>query len=208
MKRTLLTLLALLPLLAFSQDTDKKDKNEPTENLTIPTKDGVIFYEQVAQCTDTQKDLYFKARKWFVDTFNSAKSVLQMEDKEEGSLAGKAFYTYDFNNGMSTSKVTIDFTLNLDIKEGKYRVQFYDMYGSNKNVNGGLAMLGALSGNYNASNDATTIRKVDYNLVLKDLTAGKRVKYNQKILDGMNNQVKFLFASLETAMKKPRKDDF
>lgn len=208
MKRTILTLLALLPLLAFGQDLAKKSKNEPIENLTIPTKEGVIFYEQVAQCSDNQKDLYFKARKWFVDTFNSAKSVLQMEDKDEGKLAGKAFYTYNFNNGMSTSKVTIDFTLNLDIKDGKYRVQFYDMYGSNTNVNGGLAILGALGGNFNATADATTIRKVDYNAVLKEHSLGKRVKYNQKILDGMNNQVKFLFTSLEAVMKNPRNDDF
>jgi hypothetical protein len=213
MTKLLLVVLAIAPLLSSAKDdvygTPRPKKViEKKENLIIPTKDGVIFYEQVAHCTDSQKELYLKARKWFVDTFRNANSVLQMDDKEDGKLAGKAFHTYSFNNGINTSNVNIDFTLNIDIKDGKYRVQFYDMYGANTNMNGGLAMLSALSGNYNAASDATTIRKVEYNQILDDYLAGKREKYNKKILDGMNNEVKSLFASLEMIMKTPANDDF
>jgi len=205
MKKQLLTLLLLaITATCFGQDRDSEIK----ENLFIPTKDGAIFYEQVAQCTGNQKELYLKARKWFVDTFNNAKSVLQMDDKEDGKLAGKAFHGYRFSNGISNSNVNIDFTLNLDIKDGKYRVQFYDMYGSNTNVNSGLAVLGALGGNARASQDATTVRLVEYNTILNDYLAGKRVKYNKKILDGMDNEVKVLFASLEKAMKTQSSSDF
>lgn len=205
-KKPLLTIaLMIIASTSFSQNRQDSDIKQ---NLIIPTKEGVIFYEQVAQCTDGQKDLYLKARKWFVDTFSNAKSVLQMDDKEDGKLTGKAYHTYKFNNGMSSSTVNIDFTLNLDIKDGKYRVQFYDMYGSNTNVNGGLAMLGALGGNYKATQDATTMRQVEYNNVLNDFLAGKRVKYNKKLLDGMNDQVKILFASLEKTMKKPSSEEF
>lgn len=206
MKNQLLTLaLLFITTLSFSQD---KEESQIKENLIIPTKNGVIFYEQVAQCTDGHKELYLKARKWFVDTFRNAKSVIQMEEKEDGKLAGKAYHTYKFSNGMSSSDVSIDFTLNLDIKDGKYRVQFYDMYGSNTNVNGGMAILGALGGSYNATRDATTIRQIEYNKVLNDFLAGKRVKYNKKLLDGMNDQVKILFASLEKTMKKPTTEEF
>lgn len=213
MKKLLLILFfTVVATSGFAQDDKKPKKSKkeeiPKENLTIPTKDGVIFYEQIAQCSDNKKQLYLKARKWFVDTFKDAKSVIQMDDKEEGKLAGKAYHTYKFTNGMNTSDVDIDFTLNLDIKDGKYRVQFYDMYGTNVNVNAGLAMLGALGGSYNATKDATTIRKVEYNQVLKEYLAGSRVKYNQKLLDGMHNEVKRLFASLEEVMKKPTTDEF
>ena len=217
MKKLLLILMVSAPLLSMAQDdvygtqasaVSEKKASIKKENTIIPTKDGVIFYEQVAQCTGNQKELYLKARKWFVDTFHNAKSVLQMDDKEDGKLAAKAYHTYVFNNGMSSSNVAIDFTLNIDIKDGKYRVQFYDMYGANTNVNGGLAMLGALSGNYNATADATTVRKIEYNKVLNDYLSGKREKYNKKLLDGMNNEVKVLFASLESVMKAPPTDDF
>ena len=206
-KKNLLLTLILVIIAGASFSQSRKD-SVIKENLIIPTKEGVIFYEQVAQCTDGQKELYLKARKWFVDTFKSAKSVLQMEDKEDGKLAGKAYHTYTFYNGMSSSNVNIDFTLNIDIKDGKYRVQFYDMYGSNTNVNTGLAMLGALGGNYRATQDATTKRDVEYNKVLNDFLAGKRIKYNKKLLDGMNDQVKILFASLEKTMKKPTIEEF
>jgi hypothetical protein len=218
MKRTLLILLLSAPLIGMAQDdvygthatarVSEKTAPEKKENSIIPTKEGVIFYEQIAQCTGNQKELYLKARKWFVDTFHNAKSVLQMEDKEDGKLAGKAFHTYVFNNGLSSSNVAIDFTLNVDIKDGKYRVQFYDMYGANTNVNGGLAMLSALGGNYNAGSDATSVRKIEYNKVLDDYLSGKREKYNKKLLDGMNNEVKNLFASLEKVMKAPPADEF
>lgn len=213
MKKLLLIALAIAPFVSNAQDdvygktTSKKEKVKQ-ENTIIPTKEGVIFYEQVAQCTGNQKELYLKARKWFVDTFRNAKSVLQMDDKEDGKLAGKAFHTYAFTNGMSTSDVSVDFTLNVDIKDGKYRVQFYDMYGSNINVNAGLAMLGALGGNYNAASNATTVRRIEYNKVLDEYLSGKREKYNKKLLDGMNNEVKNLFASLEKVMKAPSSDDF
>ncbi len=209
-KQSLFFALLIIPFLAISQEKEIKSKSGAViiENAMIPTKDGVIFYEQVAECTDDRAKLYLKARKWFVDTFKSAKSVIQMEEKQEGKLSGKAYHTYVFENGVSTSNVDIDFTLNLDIKDGKYRVQFYDMYGSNTNVNGAVALLGALGGSYTATRDATTIRRIEYNQVLADLTAGKRKKYNQKLLDGMHNEVKRLFASLETVMKAPYKEDF
>jgi hypothetical protein len=206
LKKQILTLaLTVITFASFSQS--RKD-SVVKENLIIPTKEGVIFYEQVEECTDGQKDLYLKARKWFVDTFKNANSVLQMDDKEDGKLAGKAYHTYKFYNGMSSSNVDIDFTLNIDIKDGKYRVQFYDIFGSNTNVNNGLAVLGTLGGNYRATQYATTRREVEYNKVLNDYLAGKRVKYIKKLLDGMNDQVKILFASLEKTMKKPTSEDF
>jgi hypothetical protein len=206
MKKLLLILLLVAPFVSSAQNIDDvygspvkalaRKEPEKKENVMIPTKEGLIFYEQVAQCTGNQKELYLKARKWFVDTFHNAKSVLQMEDKEDGKLAGKAFHIYMFNNGLSSSYIAIDFTLNIDIKDGKYRVQFYDMYGANTNLNGSFGY------------DAMSVRTIEYNKVLDDYRSGKREKYNKKLLDGMNNEVKTLFSSLEKVMKAPPTDDF
>jgi hypothetical protein len=221
MKILLFIFLSTFPCICFCQmddvyGTPLKEKKYTKENLIIPTKDGRIFYEQVASCTDNRKELFLKARKWFVDTFKNAKSVLQMEDKEDGKLAGKAFYQYTFNNGISNSDVSIFFTLNIDIKDKKYRVQFYDMYGNNVNTNSllnGVNMIAGaassgMSGTPYVPNIQSVNYEVDYNKSLNDFLNGKRIKYNGKVLDGLQNGVKDLFASLEKIMKEPYNEDF
>jgi len=37
----------------------------------------------------SKKELYVRANNWMVDTFNSAKSVVQFTDKESGTISGR-----------------------------------------------------------------------------------------------------------------------
>lgn len=118
MKQFLLLVL-LLPLMCFSQD--------------IPTKDGKVFYEQVDSLDGIAKaELFNRSKVWFVNTFKSANAVLQLEDKETGNLMGKAITNYEAGNlfsGPSTSHV--HYTININVRDGKCRIQLYDLYVSN-----------------------------------------------------------------------------
>lgn len=165
--------------------------------VEFPLQDDKLYYEGVVEVNPTSKkaDLYQIGRAWFVDTYVNAKDVLQLDDKAEGKMMGKGIYRYTFFNGLGVSQVIMHFTLALDIKDGKYRYRMYDFLGDNVNTD-------MLSG-------VTEVRSLDYNKCYTDYKAGKRTKYNLKVLQGMDTQVKIIAASLEKAMQKSvKKDDF
>jgi hypothetical protein len=167
--------------------------------IDLPTKDGVIAYEGIIKVDSTQKaiDLYRKGREWFVNTYVDAKEVLQLDDKADGKLIGKGAYKYSFVNGINVSQVRLRFILNLDVKDGRYRYRIYTFSGENTNT----SMLGGAN--------ATQLRTIDYDKSYEALKKGDRVKYNTKILEGLDTQVKVIVASLEKAMMaKGSKDDF
>jgi len=86
MKRLLIACLIIFPGLAFSQPQ-------------IPTKDGKAFYEVIDSLPGISKgDLYNKSKVWFVNTFNNAKAVLQLDDKEAGIVMGKGVTEFDNGN--------------------------------------------------------------------------------------------------------------
>lgn len=187
------------------KNSSKIDFDITPELLNIPIKDGQIFYEQISEASGTQRQLYMRARKWFVDHFHNANSVLQYDDKEDGKLMGKAFHVYDFESGVSTSKVSIYFTLNIDLRDNRYRIQFYDMYGSDKKTNQILQALAAVSaslstmqtGYYQGMEDMSQHLDVNYNEVYNDFLDGRRKKYNGRMLYGMSQEVASLFESFD-----------
>lgn len=90
-------------------------------NIDLPIKDGHVFYENIVDVDSVLKDqLFERARMWAVDVFNNAKSVLQIADKETGQLSGKGIFN------LQTNYRPVDFTFNIQFKDHKYRVQFYD----------------------------------------------------------------------------------
>lgn len=192
-------LLLLLTTLfcSFSALAQKADAIAVTD---FPIKDDKLYYEGVVDVAPTAKqlDLYRTGRTWFVDTYVDAKEVLQLDDKADGKMMGKGRYKYSFINGINVSQVLMRFTLALDVKDGKYRYRMYNFEGDNVNT----SMLGGAN--------ATQLRILDYNQCYLDLKADKRAKYNLKILQGMDTQVKGIVASLQKAMMTSAtgKDDF
>lgn len=96
-------------------------------DLTLPVKNGGVYYEKVYNVDSVSKDdLFNRGRIWAVDYFNSAKDVLQIQDKNEGQLTGKGIFDLgnsSYDMGYTSS---VKFTFNIQYKDGKYRQQFYD----------------------------------------------------------------------------------
>lgn len=84
----------------------------------IPLDDS---YEKIIEVQGVSKDkLYIKTNAWFVEVFNSAESVIEFQDKEEGRVIGK--YRFEERNGADRYRTIIS----IEIKENKVRIKFYD----------------------------------------------------------------------------------
>lgn len=76
-------------------------------------------YERIIEIPGQTKDqIYIKANSWFVETFNSAESVIEFQDKEAGKIMGK--YVFSYAEGVYTYSVKQ--TVNISIKDDKVRV--------------------------------------------------------------------------------------
>lgn len=45
--------------------------------------------EQILEIKNSKNELFIKANQWMVNTFKSAKSIIQFQDKEDGKIMGK-----------------------------------------------------------------------------------------------------------------------
>lgn len=76
-------------------------------------------YERIIETPGQTKDeIYIKANSWFVETFNSAESVIEFQDKEAGKIMGK--YVFSYTEGVYTHIVKQ--TVDISIKDEKVRV--------------------------------------------------------------------------------------
>ena len=84
----------------------------------IPLDDS---YERIFEIQNSSKDkLYTEVNAWFVETFKSAESIIEFQDKEEGRVMGK--YVFKARNVNSYYRTIIS----VDIKENRVRIKFYD----------------------------------------------------------------------------------
>jgi hypothetical protein len=122
MKKILLTfsisILVLQPILC--QDIFPKDEK------------GNIVYTEIVNVDSTNlKELYVRAHTWFANNFKSAKSVIQLDDKEAGKIIGKGYFLAGIpksNSGVVKSAISVSvyFTVDIQVKDGRYRYLFSD----------------------------------------------------------------------------------
>ena len=90
-------------------------------------------------------EIYIEVNNWFVHTFNSGKSVIQLNDKEEGCIIGKGFINaLGSNSGFfNDSKAAAWIILRVDIKDEKIRViATIQSYEVEKSTGIGAALMG------------------------------------------------------------------
>uniref|UniRef100_UPI003216C0D2 DUF4468 domain-containing protein n=1 Tax=uncultured Draconibacterium sp. TaxID=1573823 RepID=UPI003216C0D2 len=141
--------LILLSLLIFGCTVQK----------IIPSEESTI--EKIIEIPDRSKnELYISANSWFVETFRSAESVIQFQDKEAGKIMGK--YVYFAQKGLSS--IDIQQTISIDIKDNRVRVNINDpRYRLN-----GIAFI-----DYMPVNDRKTLDQVhvEWNKLIESLTS-------------------------------------
>lgn len=111
MNKILLVLL-LAPVISYCQGE-------------FPVKEGKVIYELIDSSTNfNSEDLYGRSKFWIANTFKNSKQVIQIDDKENGQIMGKG----NFEISQTMTGYIIRFSFKINIKEGKYRLQFYDIF--------------------------------------------------------------------------------
>lgn len=72
----------------------------------------------------TVNEIYPLIKMWVSENFKSAKSVIQMDDAENGILICKGNFEYKAPGGMTYRVIDgrVDFTLKAQVRDGRYRV--------------------------------------------------------------------------------------
>ncbi|GAB4486541.1 MAG: hypothetical protein OHK0019_00380 [Saprospiraceae bacterium] len=194
--------LFLVPLCTYAQDTTKtKQIDTSLQSIVLPElqkdENGRGKMEITVELPGSKDQLFVKAKEWLFTTYNSGKSVLQMEDKEAGVIIGKGNSCQLIYNNLGIKKDAGYFSYQITIrfKDGKYRCLLDNI----TYVRGEMVLP-----------DGADIAD-DFPKEWKRLMAKK---YNKKQWDSMKEQAinhfKLLFVSLQTAMSETaskKKDD-
>ena len=90
-------------------------------------KNNSLTYIQVIDCGEqTKSQLYVALNYWFTATFNDANSVIQLNDKETGTIIAKGFVSdiAYHEGGANIYTVHISPIIRVDIKDNKIRVTY------------------------------------------------------------------------------------
>ena len=124
MRSILLIIFITLPWLVTAQQREKLETVNPIYSEYLPVENGLITYSEVVQVENISKDdLFIRANSWIVKTFNSAKDVIQYNDKEAGKIICKTVTGATVGRGLN--RVTIDpvyYLLQIEVREGRYRI--------------------------------------------------------------------------------------
>ena len=114
-------ILLLMPLLVKSQGI-------VTSGSPIK-KDSVLILDSTLK----QEKLYSAGLEWFAINYKSAMNVLQLQDKEAGTIIGKARMSCVIKSGkfMPLNSTNISYTLKLSFKNGKMKYELSDFIDDN-----------------------------------------------------------------------------
>lgn len=111
-------------------------------------KNNALTFVQVIQAPGKTKDqLYVLLNYWVSATFNDANSVIQLNDKELGTIIAQAYMEgiAQHTGGMNAYKVNIKPVIKCDIKDDKVRVTYTVPFYSVVRMAGG-GWVGAMGG--------------------------------------------------------------
>jgi hypothetical protein len=90
-----------------------------------------LTVQNISDITGKSKNQIFSATKiWIAENFKSAKSVIENEDKEAGTIIGNANIKYPCDgvfSCMSKGDWKLEFTMKIDTKEQKLRITFFNL---------------------------------------------------------------------------------
>lgn len=95
----------------------------------LPEIEGKVVYTEVVNVDSASAGvLYQRAKLFFAKMYNSSKDVVQVDDKENGLIVGKGFFSLTFEGVISSWQAEVDHTISVRVKEGKYKYEFTDLY--------------------------------------------------------------------------------
>lgn len=98
----------------------------------VPTDtEGKLHYIQIDTVNElNKKDIYLASMQFITNQFKSANNVIQFKDEESGIIIVKGWTSFSFG---FIEKMW--FTFKIQAKDGRYRMEFYDVYWEGRNLN-------------------------------------------------------------------------
>jgi hypothetical protein len=197
MKRLLFALF-LIPCFVKAQDTVAIPK------LPVDSATHLITYQEVVEAPKINKnDLYTRGRQWFAESFKSANSVLQMDDKESGKLIGRTVFTRSYiipaGFGMTVpQEFTVYYTINLSLKDEKFRT-----------VVSNFRVASAPGQDSPAENLRASIEAFSAKMPMVSKKMKKAFQSNMAdVMLGIDNTGRACLKEIKQALLNPKKDDF
>lgn len=96
--------------------------------MTVFGQTALEYSEVIQVDSASQNELYNRAKIWFATNYNSAVDVLQMDNKDEGQIIGKAVIKYEPTvfQGSEQTKGSIKYTIKIYLKDGRYKYEISD----------------------------------------------------------------------------------
>lgn len=118
------------------------------QELVLDKNKGLTYVQVIEAPGKTKAQLYILLNYWFTSTFGDANSVVQLNDKELGTIIAQGYVgnIAQHIGGSNTYEVSIRPVIKCDIKDGKVRVTYtVPFYAVVRMIGGGW--IGALGGN-------------------------------------------------------------
>ncbi len=180
MKKVILIILSLFSFAAYAQ----------TDSLVIPYVNKEIIYQDTVSAKGlTKKQLYANAKQWAVDNYRNYFTTIQSEDIEFEHLSVKGVAKIKTSTIGMGRTFRDRFTIQIDIKDNKYRYKIYDFF-----VREAVSLYGEKS-----LNDL-------YEKVLGNGSAAFSKGQCRDLVLNNGNEVRNIIVSLKKAMST--KDDF
>jgi hypothetical protein len=179
--------------------------NDAAENLakeiTLDQNNCLTYVQVIDGGTQSKEQLYVLVNYWVTQQFNDANSVVQLNDKESGTIIVQGYCENiaAYTGFGATYYVNIKPTIKIDIKTGKIRVTENLQYYEVKRIDGGIA--GAIAGQTNHPvTEYKYLINECYPFVAKDKHISNK-KVSSKALIMSNAYENVLIDKLEKAVK-------
>ncbi len=148
-------------------------------------QEGITFSKVIRVDSVGKAELFSTINDWFASTYNSANDVIQMADKEDGTIIGKGSMNYSFGKAVyGCYEGYINYTIKAYIKDNRYKIELSNF----SHVGNGSAC--SLSNITTAEFYATTGMSKNYqNNVWKDLKT-KIELFSNDIFESLNKKTK------------------
>lgn len=121
-KFTLVSLFIGVSIISYCQDT--------ALSIMFPVKDNKVIFEKVDSSRLQANEIYNLVKVWIAKNFVSANNVIQ-HDQAPNKIIGKGIFKFNNKGGGSLGIVTVFFTIDVSIKDNKYRIRLYDFLVTN-----------------------------------------------------------------------------
>ena len=157
----------------------------------LPLKEGKVTYSDIVPIQGVSKEeMYKRVKLWFIESYNSGKDVIQIDDKDHGEIIGKGCFIAKWNfRFYTTLSMNVWKTIKIQIKNDSLKYEFSDFRLNNY-----------FFPTQNASLSNTSVPLEEWN---KGHDAN-----NKRFYPRINNQMISLINSLESAIKSKGKDNW